>query len=518
MESIHQLKSGKYASYTALNRFIKSLLPVKAVREQTISRLYLDTFDWLLFNAGCLLEEEQSGKERLLRLRTLQPRTSILEQPVRKTPRFHHDVGPGRLHDTLKKRIKERTLLQMGTHEVRSRDYEVRDALDKIILRLKVTGVYALPGARQKGICAWLELRPLRGYEDEAEKTRNLLIENHRFTDFDINHSRDLFRAFNKTPSDYSSKMDIRLAPDMPAHAALSDVLLYNLDIMEINEKGIRQDIDIEFLHDFRVAGRRSRSLLTQVKRVFPESEVQRYKKAFSWLSKLTSAHRDLDVFLADFATYEKKIPHNGGDELEPLRELLQKNRIHEHKRLVRALESDRFATFRKNWREFLESGHVTDRMPERGEAPVIDVASRSIWKNYRKLLQQGDAIKTNYTFESIHRLRKDGKKLRYLLEAFRNLYAGEDIISVLNILKKLQNNLGDIVDMHTQRYMLEEWKQALQNRSRLTESTINAIDHLENLCMEEEAKAEKKFIKRFNRFSSRANRKLFIDLFRNPR
>ena len=517
LKSIYQLNSQDYSSYTAINRLVNSDPSARQTNRQTFQRKFYDTFDWRLFNAGCLLEEDLSGNTRLLRLRSLRSGSSIIEQPLKESPRFYRDICRGRLRDLLKKLIKERALLDMGTHELRSTEYERRDSLDKIILRLKVTGVYApLSANRRKPVCAWLELHPLRGYEDEADKARKLLVKNYRFNDFDINQAQVLFRALNKTPADYSSKMDIRLEAGMPAHASLSNVLLYNLDIMETNEDGIKQDIDIEFLHDFRVANRRSRSLVTRAKRVFPEGELQRYKKAFSWLSKLTSTHRDLDVFLADFAIYENRIPRNGSGDLEPLWELLQKNRTREHKRLLRALDSSRFASFKKDWRSFLESDHVTDRMPERGMEPVIHVASKSIWKGYKKLLQQGDAIKTNYTFESIHQLRKDGKKLRYLLEAFRSLYPDDDISSVIGILKKLQNNLGDIVDMHTQRYMLEDWKQVLQKRGSSMVDTINAIDHLENLCIEEETEAEKKFKKRFNRFSSHANRKLFLDLFKN--
>ncbi|HKK16931.1 MAG TPA: CHAD domain-containing protein, partial [Gammaproteobacteria bacterium] len=446
---------------------------------------------------------------------SLRSGSCIIEQPLKESPRFYRDIPRGRLRDMLKKLIKERALLDMGTHEVRSTEYEHRDSLDKIILRLKVTGIYVpLPGSRQKGVCAWLELHPLRGYEDEAEMLSKLLSKKHQFRHINEDLARVLFRALDKTPADYSSKMDIRLEHDMPGHSALSAVLLYNLEIMESNENGIKQDIDIEFLHDFRVANRRSRSLVTRVKHVFPESELGRFRKAFSWLSKLTSTHRDLDVFLADFAIYENRIPRNGGGDLEPLRELLQKNRTREHKRLVRALESSRFDSFRHDWRTFLESKHQTCRHTAKGMTPVMEIASKSIWKGYKKLLQQGDTIKTNYTFESIHQLRKDGKKLRYLLEAFRSLYPDDDISSVIGILKKLQNNLGDIVDMHTQRYMLEDWKQTLLHGKSIPADTIQAIDHLENLCIEEEAEAEKKFKKRFNRFSNRINRKLFLDLF----
>jgi len=318
----------------------------------------------------------------------------------------------------------------------------------------------------------------------------------------------------NITPAGYSKKMAFTLDPTMPAHVALSTVLLFNLDIMEANEKGIKEDTDIEFLHDFRVANRRSRSLVTQVKRIYPEKDLRGFKKSFSWLSKLTGNHRDLDVFLADFPIYENKIPQNGGGELEPLRDLLLANRKREHGRLLRALDSDRYAEFKNAWRSFLEKDRSERQLAENGLAPVIAIASRTIWKNYNKLLKQGDRITTNYSFESIHKLRKDGKKLRYVLEAFGSLYPEDEVSRVIKNLKKLQNNLGDIVDMHMQQIMLGDWKRVMRDRTNVPENTIKAIEYLESLCMEEEKKTGEKFRKRFSRFADTSNRDLFRELF----
>ena len=45
---------------------------------------------------------------------------------------------------------------------------------------------------------------------------------------------------------------------------------------------------DIEFLHDFRVACRRSRSILAQMKSVFPARNLGPLLDHFTWLSGLT--------------------------------------------------------------------------------------------------------------------------------------------------------------------------------------------------------------------------------------
>src|SRR6266550_6449803 len=61
-------------------------------------------------------------------------------------------------------------------------------------------------------------------------------------------------------PGDYSSKIDVKLTAEMPARCALEEVLLRLLDTLEANVPGTIKDIDTEFLHDLRVAVRRTRS------------------------------------------------------------------------------------------------------------------------------------------------------------------------------------------------------------------------------------------------------------------
>ena len=60
----------------------------------------------------------------------------------------------------------------------------------------------------------------------------------------------------------------------------------------------MREQLDTEFLHDFRVALRRTRSLLGQIRDVFPAAAVEHFSSEFSWIGRLTGPPRDLDVLL----------------------------------------------------------------------------------------------------------------------------------------------------------------------------------------------------------------------------
>ena len=65
-----------------------------------------------------------------------------------------------------------------------------------------------------------------------------------------------------------SAKLDVPLDPSMRTDAALRRILVALLAAMRANEDGTRRDLDPEYLHDFRVAIRRTRSCLGQVKGV----------------------------------------------------------------------------------------------------------------------------------------------------------------------------------------------------------------------------------------------------------
>ena len=63
-------------------------------------------------------------------------------------------------------------------------------------------------------------------------------------------------------------------------------VLLHLLSAMRANEEGTLRDLDTEFLHDFRVAVRRTRSALSQIKDVLPAEIEERYRAEFGWLDR----------------------------------------------------------------------------------------------------------------------------------------------------------------------------------------------------------------------------------------
>jgi CHAD domain-containing protein len=302
-------------------------------------------------------------------------------------------------------------------------------------------------------------------------------------------------------PGAYSTRLALALRPEMRSDDALAGVLLFLLDIMELNLEGVLRDLDTEFLHDFRIACRRSRTLLTQVRGLFPARELPRFKRTFAWLSRCTGVQRDLDVMLLAFPQFQHMVPGSMRSALAPLRSLLEERRAAAHAELVRELRSRRFRTFLRDWRRFLQRRGPRREAGAAGERPLGETAEISLRRVARELAKAGKQIGSGEYSERLHDLRKTGKKLRYLLEAFRSLYSQSEVERVVRRLRKLQNTLGEIVDRHVQNGCLLAWGKELSDSGDIDETELAAIRRLAEACARRQAVAEPKFEARFERY-----------------
>ncbi len=244
----------------------------------------------------------------------------------------------------------------------------------------------------------------------------------------------------------YSSKPTLELSPGMPAHEALRKIHLALLSAILHNQEGVLKSQDPEFLHDFRVAVRRSRSALTQIRGVFPAADSEPIRIALASMTRVTGPARDLDVFLERLEVYESGFPKRIRRNLYPVKESARRRRREEQPVLARALNSDAWAEAVGPWETFLGAGTGLRTLPKKGHRPIGAVASKRIRKAYRRVTRRESLA--GLEIEVLHRLRIDCKKLRYLLEFFRSLYPAREAASLIKSLKSLQGVLGDIHDL----------------------------------------------------------------------
>ncbi len=365
----------------------------------------------------------------------------------------------------------------------------VRDELDKLVCRISVRAV--------AGGSFWLTLEPLRGYGDDATRIREQL----------------LVAGFISEEGWKSAR--VKMTADERADLAVARVLLRLLQIQDANLPAVLADADVEFLHDYRVAIRRTRAVLREMRGVFEPGALRRVRDSFKWLQDQTSATRDLDVYLHEFEELKALAPAAARADLEPIEPLLRERQRQARAAMERALTGDRARTLRAEWLETLQSLVLEDAAARPDAAgPVGKLAAQRIRKVHGKMVRMGRAITPNSRPQEYHELRKTGKELRYLLELFgAPLFDPEVVRPLVRALKGLQDVLGLHQDREVQIEMLRELAHELATRPGGPQALIAVGTLIERLELDA-AGARDSFAASFAEFASEAQCKLVAKAF----
>lgn len=205
---------------------------------------------------------------------------------------------------------------------------------------------------------------------------------------------------------------------------------------------------DVDALHDLRIALRRSRSVLRGARGVLPDRARDDALALAGALADLTGRARDLDVQLAGWEATIAALDPGSRGALEPVRQLLHERRDGVRDQLARDLAAIGRDPWRARWDEL-----VTRRSAEGGERPdlarqpVGEVVAAAVARAHRRVLRSGRAIDAASPPEALHRLRKDAKRLRYLVEAFAPLIGDDELRRYVRRVRRLLDHLGAYQD-----------------------------------------------------------------------
>ena len=510
----------------------------RASREKM--RLF-DTFDWRLFAKGLVLCHRRGeyllhdgeGGDEIARARGKLSGSGL----------FFQDTPPGPLRGALGKIASMRRLLPLLDLSAINRLWEVRNRDDKLVLRYRWRELtprrfrwrldpHPPPpsGSHPPSSLHILVLEPVTGYSKPLREVRELLRQQKIPVAAQL--SEQLYRRAGFTPH-RAQKEPVSWSPHCPAGRVAMEILQQQYQVMRLNEAGVLADVDSEFLHDFRVALRRSRAVLARIKGVFPPGELKRFRPKLAELARMSNRLRDLDVYLLRKEEYHGMLPPALRPGLIPLFEALEEERREEFRKLARRMRGRDYRRSMEQWAGFLasEAEKYPDvaggpgGMEESGESgnsrasqPVLPLAEKAIAKACSRLLAHGRAIGPDSPDEALHALRLDCKKLRYLFEFFSPLFPSEQMDSLVRRTKKLQDNLGAFNDLFVQRESLRRFLtnlgRQLQGRegggegSSARVATAAAIGGLIAILHLEQQKVRRNFAKTFKGFESCEHRK----------
>ncbi len=480
---------------------------LRAEPETSGERIFYDTFDGRLHRSGMSLVYADgrfalgngSGSE-----------VAGLDWPRAPDELLTVALPDGRLREALQPLTGVRAVNRLAHVRVRQRPLRVLDGRRKTVVRLTLQEP-ALVGPPDGQLTPRLVASGIRGYDKALKEVRRLLATELALVPADVTLQDESVARCGHAPGGVSSDVDVALRADESVVLAAARIGQRLLEVIEVNIPGTLAGTDSEFLHDLRVAVRRTRALQRGLRGSFPAEPLRQFRAEFRWLQQVTGGSRDLDVYLLEFEAFRSTLPERQRDGLELLLNLLRERRRRERRRMVRALRSGRAQAALTGWAELLAN---LARNPGADPAPpVSEVAGGKIRRVYGAMVQAGRDIDDASPPIALHELRKQGKELRYLLEFFTPIYPAEAVRPIVRTLKALQDTLGRFQDRQIQAglvHSLGEDVRALPDGA----SALMAMGQLVERLDEQQAQARAEFAARFADFASARHRQLVREVF----
>jgi CHAD domain-containing protein len=458
----------------------------------------LDTFDGRLNAAGLRLQAAEAEASIELALSGLDGVS--VGATVPSLPRFATDLPIGPFRGRLAAMIGVRALLPTMSMRFVHTTAMLHDDAEKTVALVDLREQLHVDGRAVAQPRATIEVVRFTGYAKRAAAAVDAL-DSLGLPRLGADTVSAVAAAAGVDLAGYSDVPTVPLEPDMAALDGLRALLSNLAETVTANWQGTIDETDPEFLHDLRVAVRRTRTILSRAKKVLPAEVLDDAAQRFAWLGALTGRARDLDVYLIEWDDYVEPLGAQLIVALAPAYSVLEQRCRLAHADLVEGLCSNNAVELIAMWQTWLHRSS-DDRGGPAAHRPLGDLVVKWILNAHTTLVERGRMIGPGSPPEQIHDLRKDAKKLRYLLECFGSLLADKPRKSFVRRLKAFQDNLGEYQDAQVHAEELAGIAEALHARQASTR-TLLAIGQLIELLDQRSLAARTEFAERFGVYDS---------------
>jgi CHAD domain-containing protein len=481
-----QRADGGEFDLTAIVGALSARFVVVTGSKQLVRRKRLDTFDRRLHAAGFTLEHQIVDLGERLVLGRLDGSSTVVV-PVKglRWPATADVLPLGPVREAIAPVTGVRALMVASDEQRRMRRLELCNEDGKTVARVELDEP-ASPAAEP----AQLMVCRLRGYDEQARRADRLLLGL---------GLRAVENGEDRRPSPAPKTSSVDRA--VPARVLLTTALSDFLVTMRENLPGLLDDVDTEFLHDFRVAVRRTRTTLKLGRPALPEVMRSRWEPAFKRLGDLTTPLRDLDVYELDLPTVTTWLVTADPTDLEPLATHLRSRRTAARQALVRFLRSARFRRLVTEWDLELAGLVDSPEGADRERLSAGQLADRSVSRAYRRVARGGVVIRADSPAQDLHELRKRCKELRYALEVFAPVLAEGPRKRAVADLKDLQDVLGRFQDCEVQRRAMRGFVEEMMTEGTRAGAVLAMGELIGHLDAEQD-QARREFYSAFARFA----------------
>jgi CHAD domain-containing protein len=312
----------------------------------------------------------------------------------------------------------------------------------------------------------------------------------------------------------YSARPAPAFGTEASAFEAANSIIAACIPIAQANEAGIIADLDTEFLHDYRVALRKVRSVLSLCHEVYSPDQTAALKERLLALMAPTSRLRDLDVQLLDHAGLRARLPESLHGGLDIRHALLLRDRKAAHRALATHLRHPETRAEIAALAGLFATPETLQPGPN-ANVRALDFARILIWKRYRKICRISATLGPHTTDAEVHALRIDCKKLRYLMELFGPLFPQTRLGPLVNPLKTLQDSLGLVNDCAVQQAQVHLFMTgAARKVGPDMPEVAQSMGALTMLLHQRQTRERSRTADRLARFTDRKTRRAFRGLF----
>ncbi|MCG8611262.1 MAG: CHAD domain-containing protein [Pseudomonadales bacterium] len=417
-------------------------------------------------------------------------------------PRFSWDIPEGELSTGVAKQCGYWALQERIKFQVVARRYRLLDDQDQVFAFLDLDQVQTEQLSDKLETYNLIRIQTIKGREKAAKGlckwNQSVALPN----PFPTKISKHLcsLQEMEKVPS-------VSVKGKTPAPQGIKLMLAEAFAGMVLHYDGVLEDIDTEFLHQYRVNLRKARALLKEASSLYDRQTIAEFKPVLKQLGDLSADVRDLDVFLLKIRSWREQYAEEEAL-LTPLAEKLTEKRICAQKKLFAFLKSQALRDWATGWMAFLQA-HVN----RDGDPTLQQFAEKKIRKCYTTLIADGRKLDADAPDEAFHELRLDFKRMRYLLEFFAPLFTDRRYTRLVKNVKRLQTVLGDFQDITVQTGKLAFLRDELDETAG--QGTLDLLNRIEaDMCgSHDELKAA--FYTLFQEFDGKASRRVVAALTR---
>lgn len=419
------------------------------IESEKINEDYYDTFDLSLYRNGAIL----CLRGNTFFLFSMESGRDIEKQKLSGSspPRFWWDFHHEQIRKYLKSNIDIKSLLKLGSLKEERTSFVVQNTECKNVGRGSIHNrSITTPSKDQFQLPSIFAVTPLKGFESEIDIVCRKLQPY-----FEKASVKSIFISLI-TESGYKVRLEkLKYPPKIDAHwsacYAIKTAALHLIEEFELYRPGIIDDIDTEFLHNYRVALRRLRAITGQMKYELPGHNAETVLSSLKTISSYTGNLRDLDVLLLHRRYYIERVPRQLRRGLELFFKYIEGERQKSHERTAAYFASKEYTDTVSTVKNIFTLRN--DKLCNKNSGPVRPAAAETIEKRFKKLRKKIGQFSHNK--EIIHSIRIDCKKVRYLLELFSQLFPGKGMKKMIKELKQFQNRLGNLHDIFVQQEML---------------------------------------------------------------